>query len=226
MTQSLKIDPTRLRIAAATGLQVKAEPSGRVSGLASTFSTTPDRHGDLVVRGAFKKTLEEHAALGLKPAMLWAHTQEHVIGRWDQLEETAAGLAVSGVVNLKTAAGREAFEHIKAGDAAGLSIGYAVPEGGRRYEGDGVFVLSEIELFEISIVAIPADPRARISSAKSLASKAELADALREIGLPKAAAARVAAGGWPALAGADDLTEHATRLAAIVDRATKSLKGL
>lgn len=222
----LKFDAARFRASVPLAAEFKAEPTGIISGLASAFSIVPDRLGDRVAQGAFSKTLAAHAATDTTPAMLWQHATEIVIGRWTSLRQTAAGLEVEGQLNLKTAAGRDAFEHVQAGDARGLSIGYNTPDGGRKYDGGGAFTLTEIDLIEISIVAAPADRKAQITSVKAFGSKAELADALREIGLPKAAASRVAAGGWPALAGSSDETEHATRLAAMIDRATSHLKGL
>lgn len=222
----LKFDVLRFRAAAPGPVEFKAEPSGLIAGLASSFSTEPDRVGDRVKPGAFRKTLKSHTDSGTMPAMCWQHSPEIVVGRWTTMQETALGLEVRGQVNLKTGAGRDAFEHVLAGDARWLSIGYNTPDGGRTYDGKGVWTLSEVDLIEVSIVSAPADRKARITEVKSLGSKAELIDALRDVGLSKAAAARVAAGGWPALAGVDDDTEHATRLAALIERATAEIKGL
>lgn len=212
-----------LRLAPALELDVKAAGDGSITGLASTFGGPPDRQGDVVQRGAFARSLKEHEAEGSMPAMLWAHKMEAPIGHWTEMREDASGLIVSGTINLKTSNGREAFEHIRAGDARGLSIGYVVPEGGRKYQGDGSFLLTEVDLVEVSIVAVAANRAARIAGVKHFGSKAEAVDALREIGLPKAAAVRFAAGGWPALAG-DDHHEKAIKLAAAIERATAQLR--
>lgn len=226
MSQKYDFDPARFRIAQAIPDSFKAEASGLITGIAASFGPLPDRQGDRIRPGAFAKTLRDHIATGTRPGMQWSHVQEQVIGHWTNLQETPAGLAVAGQINLKTDAGRNAFEHVQAGDARGLSIGFSTPETGRIYDGAGAFTLTEIDLIEISIVATPADPRARITGAKGLiASKAELVDALREIGLAKAAAVAVATKGWTGLAGADDDTEHATRLVAIIRQATATLKG-
>ena len=199
--------------------------SGLISGIASSFSATPDRQGDRIQPGAFAKTLARHAATGTMPGMHWSHMQESVVGRWIELREGRAGLEAKGQINLRTDAGRNAFESVSAGDVRGLSIGFATVEDGRKYLGAGVFLITEIDLVEISLVATPADPAARVTSVKALIeSKAELVDRLHEAGLAKAAAQRIANGGWPALAGADDDTEHQSRLEALVRQATAAIK--
>jgi hypothetical protein len=59
---------------------------------------------------------------------------------------------------------------MKAGSVKGLSIGYTVPqgEGKASYRDDGARVLKEVRLHEVSVVAIPAAPRAQITTVKSL----------------------------------------------------------
>ena len=108
---------------------------------------------------------------------------------------TCHGLFCHGTINSQSSWGRDALAAISDGNVDGLSIGYrevkATP--------DGVFRnLEELDLLEISPVTFPANPLARLTS------KAELADLLTKAGLSRAAAARVAAGGFPALAGSDD----------------------
>lgn len=215
-------DLTALRFAPILDLEVKAGRDGTIAGYASTFDGKADRVGDVVAAGAFRRTLADHKAEGTAPAMLWSHRIDEPIGKWSKIHEDRTGLFVEGQINLKTARGREAFEHVAAGDVEGFSIGYIVPAGGLKQQGDGTTLLTDIDLVEVSIVAVPANPRARITSVKSIGSKSDLADLLREAGLPKAAAARVAAGGWPALAGADH--QKAIDLAAEIARATAQLK--
>ena len=216
---------TDLRLAPALDIEVKADAQGRIEGYASTFGGDPDRHGDIVTKGAFTRSLTEHKAQGTLPAMLWSHRLEEPIGRWSHMEEDSTGLFVAGQVNLKTAKGREAFEHIHAGDASGFSIGYVTPEGGRRYLGKGAFALDDLDLVEVSIVTVPANARARIRAVKHLSSKSEAVAFLRDAGLPKAAATRFAAGGFPALASTAPDTERALKFAAAIEAATLKLKG-
>ena len=209
--------------APAPALEIKADAEGRIEGWASTYGGDADHHGDVVAEGAFKASLARRKAAGDLPVMLWSHDLDVPVGRWTDFAEDPKGLHVRGAINLKTTRGRDAFEHVRAGDATGLSIGYRIPEGGRSYAGQGAFVLSEVDLFEVSIVALPANPNARITGLKSLGSKAEAIDLLRGAGLSRQAAARFAAGGWKALSG-EDHEARARHLAALLDRATQAMR--
>lgn len=211
------------RLSLPVDVEMKAEPSGMVVGYASVFDIT-DRQNEVVRKGAFRRTLAEHRAEGTMPACLWAHNPEAVVGAWTLMDEDAKGLRVSGRLNLKTARGQEAYEHVRGGDASGLSIGFICPDGGRKYAGAGQFEIIDLDLVEVSIVATPSNRRARISGVKSVNSKAELVDLLHDAGFAKTAAARVAASGWAGLNG-DDIEAKATRLLTDVDRALAQLKG-
>lgn len=208
--------------ASPISIEVKANDSGRIEGYASIIGNA-DRHGEVVQRGAFSESLTRHKAAGDMPVMLWSHAQEQPIGKWSDMHEDSKGLFVEGTLNLKTSKGREAFEHVKAGDLGGLSIGFIIPEGGREYAGEGIFNLKKIELLEVSIVAIPANPLARITGVKTLQSKTEAIEMLRECGLSKAAAARFAAGGFKAL-GNDETHSKSIQLASEIDAAIKKMR--
>lgn len=218
-----------LRLAPAFSIEMKAEASGQITGYASTFGGTPDRHNDIIVKGAFERTLSEHKKVGSLPAMLWSHQMETPIGKWLSIKEDQKGLFVTGQINLATTKGQEAYEHVKAGDVGAFSIGYIVPKGGREYLGQGVFEIKEVELAEISIVAVPANVNARITAIKQLNSKTEAVEFLREHGLSKQAAIRFAAGGFNALSSDDYFSidqKGAIRIAEAIEQATFKLRNL
>ena len=211
-----------LQLRFAPALEVRFQgggEAGAISGLASAFGGPPDSYGDIIAPGAFKRTIAEHKAGGTMPVMLWCHHQDEPIGRWTSISEDAKGLAVKGVLNLDTSRGRDTFAHLKAGDVTGLSNGIFVPPGGREQNADGTSTLVNLDLAEISIVALPANRRARVE----LGSKGELIDLLQKSGLPKQAAVRVAAGGWGALSRNDDETTAA--VVARIQKAAARLKG-
>lgn len=193
-------DPIEMRFSPAFGLEVKASGQGVVEGLASVFNGPPDSFGDVVAPGAFAKSIASHRAEKTSPLMLWAHDTARPVGRWTDVSEKRDGLHVRGLMNLKTTAGRDAWEHVRAGDVRGLSIGFRVPEGGAKFSGDKRHV-SEVELLEVSLVAMPAQPLARVTETRSVRNRAEFRDLLRATGLPRRAAEKLASGGWPALAG-------------------------
>lgn len=208
-----------------------AADGGEIEGYGAIFGAA-DFGRDTIAPGAFTESLAAHSAGGTAPAMLWAHKQAEPIGRWLAMGEDARGLRVRGRLNRDTEAGAKAYAHIRAGDVTGLSIGYGVAPGGAKAVGSGR-TLTRLELHEISAVTTPMHPAARITGVKSLASRAELEDLLRENGLARAAAKKLAAGGWPALSGQRDPTPDDGRAAAslavltkILDRNTAELKGL
>ncbi|MGQ3356322.1 MAG: HK97 family phage prohead protease [Phreatobacter sp.] len=201
--------------------------AGRIEGYASAFGGQPDANGRLIAAGAFANTIADHRAAGSMPAMLWAHDMAHPIGRWLHLAEDAYGLKAVGQLNLRTARGQEAYQHIRAGDALGLSIGWKARDGGVRHDpGRGATVFSDVDLIEISAVTIPANKRAKIQQIASIASQRELEQVLRAHGLPRSAAVMVAARGWPALASEDPSAAARAALAERVRCATEAVKRL
>lgn len=130
---------------------------GELVGLASVFGTR-DRGGDVVRPGAFKSA---RAPL----PMLASHDPADVVGVWDVLEEVAEGLKVKGRLLVKEVArAREVLALIKEGAMTGLSIGYVTRKAARTQGGRD---LVDVELLEVSVVAVPMHPGARITDAKS-----------------------------------------------------------
>lgn len=136
--------------------QFEVDEEGRIEGLASVFDI-PDRTGDVVHRGAFTK-----AAFPIP--MLASHNPADVIGVWEEGQETAEGLRVKGRLTLSVQRAREIRDLVLAKAMRGLSIGYqATRKAARNGGGRDLFAL---DLFEISVVAVPMAPGAQITSAK------------------------------------------------------------
>lgn len=219
----LKNSP-RLYRASAVLDGFKAEGDGVVVGYASTFGGEPDSHGDIIAPGAFAASLAQHKSQGTLPAMLWSHKQDQPIGKWGKMTEDSRGLLAEGSINLRTSAGRDAWEHLKAGSADGFSIGYRIPIGGEEPQRDGSSLLKQIDLVEVSVVAMPSNRLARVTELKSLNSKSELVDLLREAGLARAAAQRIADGGFSALTERNN--QKAIELMAQIDAASAKIRSL
>lgn len=210
-----------IETAAAIRLEAKASSTGEITGYASTFGGAPDRQGDIIAAGAFAASLAEHEARGSRPALLAEHDQTRPIGRWLTLAEDDRGLRVEGQIDMTSSEGQRAYQLVKSGSVAGLSIGYVTTS--KRYLGGATSLLEVLDLAEVSVVAVPANPSARITEAKHIGSKAEAIELLREAGLSKSAALRFAAGGWPALSHHDGPDpDRIANLAAQIARATKN----
>lgn len=223
MSKLSKFDPSAARLAPPLRIKLDggSQAAGAVSGYGSVFGGPPDSYGDIIAPGAYARTIREHKAAGTMPVMLWAHNPAEPVGRWTEMKEDEHGLFLRGQFNLETSRGRDAHAHAKAGDVTGLSIGYWVAEGGAKRGDHGGNLLTDLDLMEISVVAVPANRRALLSS------KAEVVDLLRKSGLSKGAAARLADGGWPALTGQDDEEDAARQIqaaAARIQQLTKSMR--
>lgn len=205
----------------------QSSAAGLISGFASTFDDIPDSHGDVIAPEAFNRALAAFAGRGAVPLMLWAHNLEKPIGRWLEIGKQAAGLFMTGQINLETSAGRDAFEHLKAGDLDGLSIGYRILPGGARTLPDGTRRLTDIELVEVSVVTMPSNSNARVTSVKSFGSRAELESRLRSV-LPGRAVTKLMSGGWPALSADDDQLDETqlNELAAALRAARADIRNL
>lgn len=132
-----------------------------VAGYASLFGVK-DQGGDVVRKGAYAASLKRLAAGGGRVKMLWQHDPAQPIGVWDEVREDATGLWVKGRILTDVAKGREAVALLAAGAIDGLSIGYRTVKAER--DAKGVRQLSELELWEVSLVTFPMLPEARVSA--------------------------------------------------------------
>lgn len=140
-----------------------------VAGYASLFGKR-DQGGDVVQKGAYAASLKRLTAAGRAVKMLWQHDPAQPIGVWDEVREDVTGLWVKGRILTEVEKGREAAALLTAGAIDGLSIGYRTVKAER--DGKGQRLLSELELWEVSLVTFPMLPEARVS-AKADAPEAE-----------------------------------------------------
>ena len=94
--------------------------------------------------------------------MLWQHDPAQPIGVWDEVREDGKGLYVKGRILTDVEKGREAIALIEAGAIDGLSIGYRTVRA--QKDGKGQRLLSELELWEVSLVTFPMLPDARVGA--------------------------------------------------------------
>ncbi|WP_186145467.1 HK97 family phage prohead protease [Burkholderia gladioli] len=189
------------------GFQIKAvKDTGEFEGYGSVFGVV-DSYGDVVQPGAFTKSLANWAAKGRLPAMLWQHKSDEPIGIYTAMHEDQHGLYVAGQLLIDDdPTARRAYAHMKAGSISGLSIGYQLADGGWSYDsGKGVFLLSEIDLWEVSPVTFPANDEARVQTVKSALADGRVPDErslellLRDMGFSASQASGLLAKGYGAL---------------------------
>ena len=137
---------------------------GIFTGYASVFGEL-DQQNEIVAAGAFAHTLSKWRRQNRTPALLWMHDPTQPIGIWQSIREDGNGLHVEGRLALRTQKGGEAYELLKLGALTGLSIGYRVVasqiDAKRKAR-----ILTDVDLFEISLVTFPANEAARVSEVK------------------------------------------------------------
>ena len=143
--------------------EVKALKNREFEGYGSVFGNV-DFGGDVVVKGAFDRSLKEHKSGGNMPLMFWMHKPDKIPGKWLEMEEDSQGLYVKGVL-ADTELGKEAHTLLGMKAVRGLSIGYQAKD--YEYKDDGVRILKDVDLFETSIVSIAMNPLAEVYNAKS-----------------------------------------------------------
>lgn len=140
----------------------------RIEGYASFFGLT-DQGGDVVMAGAYRKSLERLKRERRAVRMLWQHDPAQPIGVWDEITEDSRGLRVKGRILTEVEKGREAVALVAAGAIDGLSIGYRTVTAEKDAKGQRL--LREVELWEVSLVTFPMLPEARVG-AKGVAPEA------------------------------------------------------
>lgn len=139
--------------------------NGEIEGYGSVWGVK-DSYDDVIASGAFGASLKAHKAAGTMPAMLWQHNPSEPIGVWTEMSEDKSGLKVKGKLALETVRGKEAHALMKMGALNGLSIGFVSKEWNYDRETE-VRTLTEIDLWEVSLVTFPANQKARVTSVKA-----------------------------------------------------------
>ena len=159
-------------------LETRLAPSeeGVFEGHAAVFGER-NWHGEIVQSGAFKRTIAEHASRGINPPMLLHHDPRNIGGTWTELREDGRGLFVRGQFAMRTTAGKEAYELASMGALTGISIGFRERAG---KDVGSVRHLTDIDLVEISLVALPSADGSRIKSVRADSGLAAFITAARE----------------------------------------------
>ena len=143
------------------GDTLEVQDGTRISGYASLFGAA-DQGGDIVEAGAYAASLRDLTASGRRVKMLWQHDPAQPIGIWDEVREDGKGLWVTGRLLENVERGREAAALIEAGAIDGLSIGYRTRKSTKNTKGQRL--LTELELWEVSLVTFPMLPSARVAA--------------------------------------------------------------
>lgn len=188
--KDIRIGERQSKVFSLGKLEVKEEERdgvklGIIEGYGATFDL--DRGDDIIMKGAFLKSLQRHKDDDRPIRMLFGHDRNNLIGGFpvSDAKEDEKGLYVKGEINLETQQGREAFALAKQGVLTDMSIGFSIPNREAvSFEDIGdnfVRVIREIELWEISLVTEPMNAAAKITTVKGVEGVKELPIAGRDI---------------------------------------------
>ncbi|MFV8049738.1 HK97 family phage prohead protease [Mycobacterium sp. 48b] len=168
-------------------IQVKAGPDdgladGQFVAYASVFGNK-DSYGDVVMPGAFAKTLAEWTKSGDQIPVLFGHNMsdpDYNLGGVLSAEEDAVGLKVTMQLDLENPKALQTYRMLKGRRIRQMSFAYdEIDSGPAVHDGDHVWELRELKLYEVSVVTIGANQETEILAVKSMPSVAERA--LRDI---------------------------------------------
>ena len=150
----------------------KAQPTDdgtvKIQGYASTNDT--DRAGDVIEKDAWLQGGLDN--FKNNPILLFNHDYNSPIGKATGLEVTDKGLKIEGIIS--KSAGKIA-DMVKEGILGAFSVGFRVKDADYIEETDGLRI-KDAELFEVSVVSVPANQSAVFSVAKSFDTDEEYAD--------------------------------------------------
>ena len=135
-----------------------------IEGYASLFWTC-DLNDDVTAPGAFAASLAQSGPEGVR--MLHQHDSRAPVGVWDSAEEDDRGLFMRGRILNVSPEARLCAALVQAGALDGLSIGFRTLKA-RPDDSGRLRVLTQVDLWEVSLVTFPMLPGARISRFRAL----------------------------------------------------------
>ena len=152
-------------------LKAKEDETGMIAGFFSTYDETPDSYGDIIKPGAFTETIKKREESGHPFPLCFNHDFSQVIGAVDKIEDTDKGPYIEAHF-LDTDLAQDVRKMLKSGAIYQFSFAYDVlgwenPSEEQRKA--GVWnILTKLEVFEISVVTVPANQNAVATEVKSI----------------------------------------------------------
>lgn len=142
------------------------EKLGIVSGYGSIFDYL-DADNDIIQKGAYTRTIKNN---GNRVKYLYQHDISKPIGKMRELYEDEKGLGFVAEIP-KTTFGTEVLELMKYKVIEENSVGILPIK--KEFNDDGVRMIEEVKLFEVSAVTLAANDQAKIMEVKSKSEKTD-----------------------------------------------------
>ena len=150
--------------------ELKADETGTISGYFSTYDRIPDAYGDVIAPGAFEETIKARKESGHPFPLCWNHDLDQIIGSVDpeNIKDTEKGPLMTATF-FDSPLAQEKREIVKSGVVYQFSFAYDVLDAAPVELEDGrkANELRKLDLFEISIVPIPANQHAVMTEVKA-----------------------------------------------------------
>jgi HK97 family phage prohead protease len=122
-----------------------------------------DRQGTVISSASARKAIEKALTVYRRnPILLAFHDQTRPVGRVTSIIVDAKGIRINAVLSMSDDC-RDIRTKVTEGILKGFSIGFRIPEDAIDEEKDGSYTIREIDLLEISIVSVPANPETLFS---------------------------------------------------------------
>lgn len=167
-----------------------AKDGGIVTGYAATFDREPDSYGDVIAAGAFARTVDDWRKKmqnGIYPPLLYGHNTtdpKYNIGRVVDIREDERGLYIEAEFDADNEKAQYVRRLAQEGRLYQFSFAYAVRDAGTVELENGISAseLRDLDLYEVSLVQIPANQHAVVTGIKSgRRNSSKDADVLRSI---------------------------------------------
>jgi HK97 family phage prohead protease len=149
---------------------MKANENGMIAGYFSTYDIEPDSYGDIVEKGAFTKTIAKRAESGHPFPLCFNHDFSAVIGSVKTIEDTEKGPYIEAEF-LDTQLAQDVRKMLQSGAIYQFSFAYDVLNSRKPTEDESAKgitnVLTELDVFEISVVTVPANQNAVATEVKA-----------------------------------------------------------
>ena len=147
-----------------------SDDAGTISGYFSTYDRIPDSYGDIIAPGAFTETIQKRKESGHPFPLCWNHDLNQIVGAVDpdNIEDTEKGPLMTASF-FDTPLAQEKREIVKSGVVYQFSFAYDILEAGPTELEDGTkaYELRKLDLYEVSIVPIPANQNAVMTDVKA-----------------------------------------------------------
>ena len=152
-------------------LKAKDDGTGMIAGYFSTYDEEPDSYGDIIKPGAFTETIKKREESGHPFPLCFNHDFSSIIGAVNSITDTEKGPYIEATF-LDTELAQDVRKMLQSGAIYQFSFAYDVLGAEKptpEQEKKGIFnVLTELEVFEISVVTVPANQNAVATEVKSV----------------------------------------------------------